>query len=628
MSAIAGIFHRTGAPVRREDLERMDAALAAHGPDRGAIGVDGAVALLHRRMCFVPEDRIDEQPVAADNGAWMVSAGRIDNRAELWRTLGLAPAAPDSRFILEAFTHWGREFPERLIGDYTAAVAEPGGRSLVLAVAPLSSHPLFYTVDADRLAFATTPGALFVLKGVERALDEEYAVRYLLRAPNPPESTFFRGIRQIPPGNCLQVNERRVSVEEFWQPDLDRVLSFSSEDECHAAFHEVLDRVVEDHLRSLTPVGIMLSGGLDSSTVAATAAPRLGRRGERLTAYTSVPRGRVDLGSSARYADETPYVRQIAAMYPNIDLSLVSPNNHFLENVDALFDAAEFPFRNACNLPWFEAILAAASADNARVVLCGIGGNITMSWNGLDTPGRRGLNTAMREARANRTPVWRTVVREGILPWIPGSEAVLSARRQRTGQVVPRPTARRYRLAGYTLAEPPVVTGVQGRARRLAILRTSARLAGSLRAGFRARFGVEMRDPTVDVRIVEFCLALPEDIFRRDGVTRRLVRHGMAGRLPVDILNMRGRGLQAADWRDSLMSSTGPRADIVERLDRLATNLVVAGLIDIPKVRRGLERLPRAKASDILLRNLLESGLMTGCFIDWFLRGAEEEERI
>ena len=140
--------------------------------------------------------------------------------------------------------------------------------------------------------------------------------------------------------------------------------------------------------------------------------------------------------------------------------------------------------------------------------------------------------------------------------------------------------------------------------------------------GYRALYGVETRDPTGDMRIVDFCLSLPEEQYLRDGKSRWLIQRAMAHRLPAEILNNRQRGLQAADWFESL---SGARGEILDELSRLEKSTLAYAALDLNRMRRLTEQMCQSgmDADRIIMdyRVLLEPGMMTGRFLRWFESG-------
>ncbi|HEV8711262.1 MAG TPA: asparagine synthase C-terminal domain-containing protein [Candidatus Binatia bacterium] len=432
----------------------------------------------------------------------------------------------------------------------------------------------------------------------------------------------------------------------YWQLDLNRQIRFPRDDDYVEAFKELFERVVSDHLRSLTPVGVFMSGGLDSTAVATTAAQLLKRQGKRLATFTEVPRaGFTGPVLNGRYADETPFVQAVARLHDNLDVNLIRTDGRtFLDDLDHFFAYAETPFPNTSNRVWYEAILQAAKQQGVRILLTGDQGNLSLSWNGrgllpyLLRTGQWGR--ALHEARAlaqrgEARAAWRALSGQGILPLLPTSLWLIVQRlrgKAETGSTLPWQT--------YSAIHPDFATAhkVESRARerghdfhgRLSAntrqirsrVITGIDITGPLPTGYRAMFGVETRCPPADVRVVEFCLALPEDQYLRDGQPRWLIRRAMADRLPPAVLGNRKRGLQAADWFERLSAI---RPHIFEELAQLEQSELARRALDLPRLRRLVEQWPQDGWGEMQVlmnyRMLLESGLMVGRFLRWFEAG-------
>lgn len=654
MSAIFGIIGLNGQPVATDDLERMSIGLAEQGTDGGGIWQLGEAGLGQRLMCFTPEDRLERQPlVGADGQCILVSAGRIDNRPELMRELAIPAATaldlPDSAFILHAYEKWGDDCPGRLLGDYSFALWHCREKRLLLAQSPFSSNPLFFYRTPKLFVFATMPKGLFALPSVPREINNERLADYLAGAPGEPGSSIFRSIERLQGGNSLVVTRESLRVRQFWRINLKGELRLKHDDEYPEAFNELFGRTVSDHLRSLTPVGIMLSGGLDSTSIAATACPLLKSRGDRLTAFTEVPRTGFDGPVvKGRYADETPFVQAMARMYNNLDINLIRTEGPFyLQNLDRFFAATEIPRINASNLPWINAIHEESSRQGIRVLLSGDFGNLTISWSGagllaqLLRTGR--WTSALNEARAmgnrkNSFPTLRVLVGQGILPLLPTLlwRSVTHLRRKIDPDFSVIPTLKVLSLIRPEFAEEQrVVQRAQEKGHefpfrmrpdtrriRVAALERVQDAKSSVVSGNRSRFGVELRDPTSDTRIIEFCLSLPEKQFLSMGVQRRLIRRAMAHRLPQEVLTNNERGLQASDWFERM---GGAHAEILDELARLEQCQLARLALDLGRMRRIMEQLPHAGGSAESnlndYRNLMETALVIGRFLRWFDAG-------
>jgi asparagine synthase (glutamine-hydrolysing) len=571
MSAIFGLVLLNHQTVDRAQLERMNAALATHGADGGGIWRQGHIGLGQRLMRFTPEDFFEGQPlISADGQRVLVSDGRVDNREELLAdshqpsAISHSPSViPDSAFILRAYEKWGEDCARHLIGSFTFALWDAREQHLLLARSAIGGPSLFYHSTLQTFAFSTMPKGLFALPFIPREFDEQYLADYLAWAPKESGAGFYRDIYRLLPGNLISVTREGLKVKQYWQPDLKREIRFPRDEEYVQAFDELFERVVRDQLRSATPVGVMMSGGFDSTSVAATAARLLKREEKHLVTFTEVPRAGFNGAIvKSRYADETPFVQAMARQYDNLDLNLIHTDGRvYLDDLDELFVAAEIPFRNASNRVWYEAILREAQQQGVRVLLSGGQGNLTISWGGDGLMPQllreRRWGHALREARAlarqkNARSTLRALIGRGIMPLLPALLwfAVERLRRRDDVTLKSNPPWRAYSAINPEFA---VAQKVDERARakghdfrfrptadtRAIRYKTIAGTSGAgdgLVAGYQAMFGMDERDPTRDVRVVEFCLALPEEQYQRDGQTRCLIRRAMANRLPPEIL--------------------------------------------------------------------------------------------
>lgn len=664
MSAIFGLIHFDDTPVTHADLAGMDAALARHGADGGGLWFEGSAGLGQRLLRVTPQDAHERQPLpSADGACILVSDARLDNRAELlrdWRVesgdwrLGASPVnlqspisnleLPDSALILHAYRTWGVECVHHLRGVFAFALWDMRTHTLFAARSPIVAPALVYTATERSIAFATMPSGLHALPSVPRALDETGLARLLTGLGGDDATTLYRAIRRLPSGHWLIADHRGVRTENYWQPDLTHTVHLGDDRAYLAAFNELFTRVVGDHLVSTTPVALQLSGGLDSAAVAAVSAPLLAARGERLTAFTETPRaGFAGAPPRGFYADETPLVQAIAAITPNLDLHLLRTDGRtFLEQMDDLFETLEMPFQNTSNRVWIEAILAESSGRGLRVLLDGIQGNITLSWNGAGWLAELIQGGQWRQAAQQMQALVRVrgvraagrgFVGQGIMPLLPDSVwlALQQLRRPRQGAV---DAWRTHTPINPVFAEQQDVpelaqrnaVNIQHRAsrdpRRLRCDALATQDFGAYISAYRARFGVDMRSPTADVRLAEFCLALPETQFWRDGESRSLVRRAFVGRLPPAVLRNHQRGMQAADWFERLV---GAQQQVDAELTRIEQSDLARRVLDLPRLRQLCARLQASSSEEfadiIAYQHVLQRGLMVGAFLRWFERG-------
>jgi asparagine synthase (glutamine-hydrolysing) len=626
----------------------MNAALAMHGPDAEGVWLEGRVGLGYRLMRFTPEDNFERQPlVAPESRLCLVSDGRIDNRPELMEELSIpasqARQMPDSAFILRAYEKWGSACPAHLIGAFAFALHDGRENSLLLARSPRGERTLFYHVSANVFAFSTAPKGLLTLPFVPREVNRERIADLLAVVQQSPEASFFSGVQRLRQGQSILVRPEGWKTVQYWSLNPKREIRFTRDADYVEAFHALFDRVIGDNLRSITPVGVMMSGGLDSTSVAALAAERLSNDGARLSAFTEVPPpGFAGLLPKGRYADETPYAIAMARRHRNLDLNLVCADGRFfLDDMDRCLSAAECPIISASNRHWWEAIIERAALQGRRVLLTGSMGNFTISWAGSGVlPGlirsgkwKHGFREMRALARSGAASSIFRALGQGIMPILPNAMWLGVQRlRNRNRQIFH--SDRQWRPYSAIRPEFARQSRVQERARenghsvhlrprqntRFDLL--PVRGSGEIACGYEAMFGLQTRNPANDQRIVEFCLAVPEDQYLRDGTSKWLIRRTMADRLPPEILSNPLRGLQSAGWFERY-TRFAPR--ILEELELLDRCGMAREAIDLPRLRslvaslREKQRDPDAR--HLQLRMLLDIGVMVGRFLRWVESG-------
>lgn len=640
MSGIGGVIRFDGAPVARRDLERVANALRQHGPDRAEVLVTGSLGLVHVLMRMTPEDRFDRQPWRGASGAIITADLRLDNRDEVLAQLGIAHqdamAWPDSRVLLAAWEKFGDDLWPTLRGPFAAAIWNPHKPTLTIARDHLGLNVVMYHKTERFLAFATMPKGLFALPDVPRELSEEKMADFIVLNHADHKTTFYRDIFRVPPAHLMTVTAAGAMTQRrYWSAADIRPIRLGSDQDYADGLRECLDRAVRRQMRSAHPIGCWLSGGLDSSSVAALAARALGEKGQRLAAFTQVPRqgfqGPVPRG---RYGDETPYVEAIRAALGNIDVTYIRNNEvDDFADLERMFLFLEAPVRNPMNLGWMLAITRLARAEGRRVLLGGLYGNYTISWFGwsqaADHLSRGRLLTAYRQWRMfyrnssdSRSVAFRKLFIEPLAP----DKIARWAHRRRHGNGGPWSTHAPIRPA-YAAA-----MGIEPRARHVGhdfLYRTrrgerartlSAHdFAGDWFAAQQAFHGVETRDPTADMDVVAYCLGVPPEQFLVEGVDRSLIRRAMWGLLPEVVLTNRLIGWQAADWFEKLETR---RDRFLAEIAELTTSPLARKAIDLDRLERAVRNWPTGywhRTSVINEYQLaLTRGIAGGRFLRWY----------
>lgn len=630
MSGIYGIFRCDGAPVDPADLARMRSAMAYYGPDGGGAWQDGPVGLGQLQLNVTPEDRYEVQPLSKD-GVTLVAAARLDNRDELLRAFRVPspdhPATPDSALVLDAYLTWGEECPDHLDGDWQFAAWDGRSRKLFIARDHHGITDICFCRSQHLVAFASSLRALLALESTPPGLDMLRVAQELTGWKESPFRTHYEKIARLPAAHTLTAGENRFLTRRYWFPENLPILSRARDEEYVEEFTALYEQAVRTRLRSLKPVGIALSGGLDSGSVATLAAPILAAAGERLTAFTAVPRFDPVGAGDDRTGDEWQLAAAVAGQAGNVDhFPLRCDDDGVLAGIRRELEIQGEPVSAAGNAYWIHALLTLAGQRGVGTLLTGQYGNATVSFQGSGdylTPLRQGeFRSAWRSFFHAESSAWLTVKRQVLKPllmpvvrWYRCSSRMgLEPWQQFSGM---RPEfARRMRLAEHLRAASfsPSALPLPGRALQLATLCPGGDTGNHLWYHTGAAFGMDIRDPTCDRKMVEFCLRIPDHQYRRHGESAWLLRRAMAGRMPREVLFNRKRGLQSADLGFRILRE---RAGFAAALEALDHSELAGSVLDITALREALPVLESevTVATFSQSRDLLLGGLEVGLFL-------------
>ncbi|MBF4568597.1 N-acetylglutaminylglutamine amidotransferase [Plantibacter sp. VKM Ac-2880] len=277
MCGISGeiVFGR-GRP-RLDAVRRMTDALAKRGPDGAGIWTDGRVAFGHRRLSIIDLTSAGAQPmVDGAAGLAVVFNGCIYNHRELRRELEphyRFDSASDTEVVLKAYQRWGEDFVDHLVGMFAIAISDQRSRRVILARDRLGVKPLYLSEQPDRLRFASSLPALLAGGDVDTDIDDVALHHYLSwHSIVPAPRTILRGVRKLPPATVRVVEEDGRSRDRvYWSPHYGRRPEDAglSAAEWEERVHDALRTAVRRRLVADVPVGVLLSGGLDSSLLVA-----------------------------------------------------------------------------------------------------------------------------------------------------------------------------------------------------------------------------------------------------------------------------------------------------------------------------------------------------------------------
>jgi asparagine synthase (glutamine-hydrolysing) len=544
MSGITGICNLDGRPADHVLLRQMTEAVAHRGPDGIRYWIDGPIGLSHLMLQTTPESVHEEQPLTnRDATLCLTMDGRIDNRLELRYALESSGFPPrddtDVELVLRAYECWAEDCPGRLLGDFAFAIWDARKKQLFCARDYVGVRPFYFHRSASLFAFGSEIRAIVALKMIPRRLNESRVLDFLVGELDreDEESTFYQDVQRLPAGHCLVVSPGRFALRDYWDLRAPSTLRLASLQEYGEAFRAVFVKAVRCRLRSISPVGSTLSGGLDSSSV-------VGTTRKLLTSELKEPLHTISLvDADESKCGETPYIREVLSggwVTPHIVRShQVSAMTEQMIGGDEPFEMAYY-FSN-----WFG--FAAANKAGIRVLLDGISGDHI-------TPHFAYLATLVRSLK------WKTVVEE-LSFWKGYGEPRLSNLIGfGIGPIVPRLfVASRWLIRGRKTPRLPEGSMIKrdfalkmGALERLELSRrklwNAARDVGTLHSWcftcgvlpfffeqsgrLAASVGVETRHPFSDRRVIEFFLSLPLEMKTYSPVPKRVIRAGMEGILP------------------------------------------------------------------------------------------------
>nr|WP_298929412.1 asparagine synthase-related protein [uncultured Erythrobacter sp.] len=621
MSGFAIEYRRDGSAASIESANRMKVALQVFGSDRRDIKVAGPFAISWVQSAgFAPQDRHDFQPVIVGDRWHLVFLGRLNRRKELAETLGLSPKdlerTPDSALAMMAWEKWGEACRDNMYGGFSLIVCDSHENSLTAIRSYERSQHIFYYVDADRIILSTSPKGIFAFPEIPRTIDEIKIADMLVLNHQDTQRSFFEGVSVLGQAHTMFVrSDQPPVVAHHDYLNAVQPIRFAKDEDYIERANELLDEALESAFRSAGPPAISLSAGLDSTALAVAMIERMRRDGTAepgaLKAFTAVPvpewDGRV---RSTWLGDESGPVKALAEMYPELDVTFVSSQSlAFDQEVDMIQSYADMPVRGVGTAAWGSALKQACREGGVKVLSSGSAGNGTTSFAAshiLFAKWLRRGNWAkfLREMRmfvAKRPGAsMRSVIGQAGITNLP--DALYDAYFKHRGF---------NNFSGYeayTPIHPDYARdigvkdrieehGADDRFRRLPDRQESLRRfmqygARNDGAGLiepeRVMSGVESVCAYEDRRLIEFCYAIPDDQFYRDGVDRRLIKQMMKGKLPKEVLNA-PRGEQSSDWH--FKTKQGAERIIAE-LDRLADIPSIATRLDIPRMKRVYEELP------------------------------------
>ncbi|MFJ8265547.1 lasso peptide isopeptide bond-forming cyclase [Peribacillus asahii] len=575
MSAITGIYQINEEPVNFQYGQKLMAALRKYPADDVQIWHSEKVFLGCHAQWITPESVGEQLPFYDDTRQCAITADAIiDNREELFQKLQVERSKQkrmtDSELILLSYYKWGEESPKHLIGDFAFMIWDQKQQKIFGARDFSGSRTLYFYKNGEKFVFCTTIEPLLSLPFIEKKLNEQWLAEYLAISGMidavDSSITPYKQIEQIPPSHSISIEKDKITLKRYSYLTQGKRLKLKSDEEYVEAFQSVFQEAVNSRLRTHRKVGAQLSGGLDSGAVVGYAVKNLPMNNSPLHTFSYIPPDDFqDFTPKYLLADERPFIQSTVDYVGRI-------TNHYYDfkgqdsysEVDDFLDVMEMPYKFFENSFWLKGMFEKAHMEDVGVLLNGDRGNFSVSW-GFPLEYYaillkkikwilllQELNQYNKNVGGSRLRKLSIISKIGF----PILEKVF-------------PEGTPYRLPTLINQEFARKTDVYTKFKDYGINQTgwysSPNIfkerkkhfedifqwnAGStLSSKLSLRHSLWKRDPTNDLRVVRFCLSLPEHQYVQNGIDRALIRKATEHYLPDKVrLNLKIRGVQGVDW--------------------------------------------------------------------------------
>jgi asparagine synthase (glutamine-hydrolysing) len=371
MCGITGVMEFGGGRVEPESLREMCAAMVHRGPDDEGIYTDGSVGIGMRRLSIV-DLAAGHQPLSNEDGTvWIVFNGEIYNHADSRKQLEAGGhqyrTHSDTETIIHLYEEYGPDCVKHLRGMFAFAIWDARRQRLFIARDRLGIKPLYYQLTSQRIVFGSEIKVVVAFPGSSAELDRAVLPEYLAFGYLSGEQTFYNGIRKLMPGHWMEIDPSgQIRIEQYW--DLAATESEHTQSESYyvQTYREMLEQAVGSHLMSDVPLGVFLSGGVDSSAVAAL-----------MTKIRGNPVETFSVGYAEDTYSELPYARIVARHLNSVHHEVLVSQQDFFDSLPHLIWHEDEPIVWPSSVPLY--FVAQLAHERVKVVLTGEGADETLA---------------------------------------------------------------------------------------------------------------------------------------------------------------------------------------------------------------------------------------------------------
>lgn len=535
MCGLSGQLSLDGSAVDRALVRRMTRMLVHRGPDGSGHYFSDTIGIGHRRLSIIDHDG-GAQPMLSDRGTLCLATnGEIYNYVELRRELSSAGVSfrtdSDTEVLLKCLERDGPAAIARLEGMYAFAFWDEADRTLLLARDPVGIKPLYYYQDGSYFLFASELKSLLAYPRLNRELNLGAVDRYFESLAVPEPDSVLRGVRKVPAGHYLTVQRGRVSLTRYWAPRAGARRRRRSDHGRARDLNLELHRTVQLSLRSDVPVGVLLSGGVDSSGLAALASVHSPRR---LHTFSAAFR--------EQEFDESPASRAVARHLRTSHHEILVTSKVAAGIAERLMTRIDEPFADSSSIPTYA--VCQLAARHVKAVLSGEGADELFGGYPWHVPRR----TAGPGADSGRHPS-RTIF------GVADRQRLYAPRWRRAMQIARRRRLRHRQPFGVSprSALDRALLGDLQEYLPSDILFKSDRMSMA--------HSLEVRVPYLNARFVQYAMSLPDRLKVNRGIQKYLLKRAVAKLLPPLIVKRPKKGFSVP--MDMWLWQKGPWRDLV-----------------------------------------------------------------
>jgi asparagine synthase (glutamine-hydrolysing) len=370
MCGIAGKYIRTSGSLSYDEVLTYTNTLTHRGPDSSGIFCEGSIGLGHRRLSIIDLSKHGHQPMTSENGNFVITYnGEIYNYLEIRKELEAIgyqfEGHSDTSVIINGFEAWGDQIFAKLNGIFAIAIWDIKNAMLTLTRDRLGVKPLYYFVNDHQINFGSEIKAIIEDKSIKRVLDWQSFHEFLYYGNALGQNTMFRNIRKLKPGSILKIGKNDVNLSSFheYKYDAQNDLHPVSEDQAIKETKNLLEQAVKRQLVGDVPVGVFLSGGIDSSAITAFATKHYDKKVLSYSAGFDFDDGH----------NELPLASKVASKFKTDHTEIMIQGKDIIGLIEKLVFHHDEPFSDAANIPLY--LMTNEVKDKCKVVLQGDGGD-------------------------------------------------------------------------------------------------------------------------------------------------------------------------------------------------------------------------------------------------------------